>query len=473
MLDLWENLTFDYNIDFVTSLLKLITAVIVGVFSIWAGVLGIRVFKNKKKDRDERNTNKTKVVMKENINGHITTHVTTVCRDQNVFYSHGTQNREQMTTPQKDPNSSMEMDIPNRSNIGCWMLIESSPHFGTPLRKLLYKLLGERGIIEQNIRDPFKSDEKEKTVEGVITQMVNHLKQFVSDDKKIAFCCFPKEPNFGSVENMNNFFKDLNKNNKYIVCFESGFSLKDKYDHLRKKSWKSRIIVIHTKHEEYAKGIFDYLEKNVLNKSDSNHLVFIFGPHGSRAAEMRKDEFMKHCKEKLAGLIIEPEDKDQPNKNVKETFNPGKTVITRFTLSHKGTWQQEVTQRIISELIDRVDIEDDTIFTSFICANDSVALGVLEAIKLRFKSQNSGRPKRIALIGFDGVAEFVKYLDGERFFINSTNEIKIKGATYKVSFDEYYNNARDITDKVIRDSEDINTDIEVSADLYPSVYKVV
>ena len=305
------------------------------------------------------------------------------------------------------------------------LFIESDNEFSKSLRLELLPQLELRGEVSDHF-PLVKGRAVPLSTKAVLNKIRIGMRKFIKEeDSKFAFLVFPEEPNW-SQEFLNWLLSSLEERDKYIVCFESGHSLKRGYYPLDFAS--SRILLIESDHRKSAQEIIDDLEFRFAQRHGQLHVILINGPKNSRASRIRSEIFTQYCTDKIKACLSERHH---------HTF--------RLTLLNEGTWKREKAQSMVSSFLQVVELIDSRTHTAFLCANDSVALGVIDALKVAISGDIDFLPQNYSVFGFDGVPEFKEVLFRE-FDIAAAEDKNHyfdlpSGATIDIPFSDFVESA--------------------------------
>lgn len=300
-----------------------------------------------------------------------------------------------------------------------YLFVENDNPFCNEVKRLLFPILVNRGeIIDYFEGKPILSN----SPSYIVSQIKIGLQNFIQDENStFGFVAFPKEPKWDEVFNRK-LIISLEKKSKYLICFESGHSLVDLYRDFPEIQ-NSHILVIETDHFALAQNLLEDLEERFVKGKEKLHLVILGGPKHSRPALIRRNVYAEYC----AGKIIQCLD------DIHTYF--------RMTVLSNGTWKQNTAKELVANYLQQVDVHDPSVHTSFLCANDSVALGVIDALNEIASTDINFTPQEYSLFGFDGIKEFQNILLKQETFEQPLSEKLITylsgGATVLTPFQEF------------------------------------
>lgn len=302
-----------------------------------------------------------------------------------------------------------------------WFLIEDGPGFSTKLRNALYEKLADYSF---NVRDYFR---EEKTYladsNDALKLYYNAFLEFISDKSaKWLLTVFPEEERSSFLFRHEKRILDLlEKHNKFMICFESGYRLKAKAEDTFKF-----LKIIGSDHEWSIYLLLKCLIKQVENQ-ERLHLVIIPGPKKNPIANERlkiKLEFAATLLSEQINHVINLIPSLEYESKFKDLI---KSLERRFKSVHISTpyfnsWDRFEAKNKILEIIENLSIDDKKIHTAFLCVNDDVALGVKDAID-DFRTQHNRIHENVSIFGFDGISEMKEYISNGG--IGGTMEVNI------------------------------------------------
>ncbi|SJM90169.1 alpha/beta fold hydrolase [Crenothrix polyspora] len=231
----------------------------------------------------------------------------------------------------------------------------------------------------------------------------------------------------------NKFLDDLKNKDKHMICFESGYNLRNK---------SSQVMTIESNHEQAIINLLDNMLDKLLDiKLDKVYFVTLLGPQKHSIIEKRRNKQLEF----LNYILLAKNNHATPEKTF--DYNPEfKVKIEKFLIKFKnirisstpcGWRMKEIIDNkelinigiveILNEyfeqsnILEQGNIKDDKCIC-FICVNDDMVIDVKDYINREFPRINL-KKSNIYFYGFDGTDEMIKALESE-----------IKGATVQVDF---------------------------------------
>lgn len=329
-----------------------------------------------------------------------------------------------------------------------WLLIEDGPGFSTELRNQIYSEFNDTKF---KIRDYFR--EKKTILNESSKALVKYheaFQKFIFDrSAKWLLTVFPEEERSdllsGDREEM---LKQLIKNEKYMICFESGFSLLKPVKNKFNKQYSNLKIIC----SDHKRSISNLLKSALirLKRDDRLHVIVVPGPNNPIANERLeiKLEFIYTLLDvqtnHLNALAKSFESKgnfDVLIQNIENRFESVHISTLNF-----NSWDRFDAKDKISGIINNLSINDTNIHTCFLCVNDDVALGVGDAIK-EFEENNKMLRANVSLFGFDGIQDMKEYISKGGY--GGTMEVDFESfCKVAMDFINYHEKSTDIVDLI-------------------------
>lgn len=295
------------------------------------------------------------------------------------------------------------------------LLIEKGVSFTDEIRTRILNM-----DLDVEIVDHFKDGQK-------ISYYESGWRNFVEDiSSKWLITIYPEEPDARISENIEKeLLKKMEKKGKSMICIESGHDLQ--------KSSKS-VYVISTDHERATRELISALAKQILEKEREVHFILLPGPKDNSSANQRRTVQVNylawliyhHNKLSLTGKSKKIFDQNYHSKWSSILSYTHDNTKLRISILPDSSWYKHDAIKIVSNSIEELDIDRDFVHTCFLCCNDDLAIGALEAVKNWTRDKNIDfRSLNISFFGFDGTDEMTEIISNET-----------KGGTMKVRFDE-------------------------------------
>ena len=328
-----------------------------------------------------------------------------------------------------------------------WFLFEDGPGFTTTLRNKLYPSLNKLGF---EVMDFFRERKAfRSTYENALDYYDVGLQEFFVDkNSKWILTVYPEEERNESmkISGQRKILRELKSRNKYMICFESGDGfkkiLRDPYYYLK---------IIESTHENSMRNMIRHLV-SYLEQEQRIHLVIMPGPKMNPIANRRLQIIFDF----VVGMLNE-----QLNRAV--SLTQGSLEYQQIHISIKNykpnlksihistpdfnSWDRFKSKNAIESIVSSLNIADKNVHTSFLCVNDDVALGVLDALK-DYKKRKNIDYVNISIFGFDGIEEMIEVLD------DNTNDIR--GGTMKVDFDLFCGKAVKLIEQNVEFDPELN-----------------
>ncbi|MBI9062761.1 MAG: metallophosphoesterase [Marinilabiliaceae bacterium] len=276
----------------------------------------------------------------------------------------------------------------NSPYVDAFLLFEKGPQFYKELRTHLIAVFKKLGKVYDYMEE---ISPEEQSNFGVLYNAGLHA--FYNSKAKWLFTVYPKEHRYAlSEDEEDDLIAKLEKENRYMICYESGEELCKKSD---------RVYSLVTDHTKGASNLCEFMEK-VWEDEKKIRILTLPGPSNHPEVKKRNSIIGKFLGQKLFS---------------------GKNNL--MILSNKfESWERVDATCIADEYLEFLKIEDDNIHNTFICVNDEVALGIIDSIqKGCYRKPNQ---LNLSIFGFDGISEMCNYF----------NE-SLRGGTMKISWDGF------------------------------------
>jgi hypothetical protein len=243
-----------------------------------------------------------------------------------------------------------------------------------------------------------------------------NLDDFIRDETaKWLFTIWPEDQRSIWLESdYEQYLEQLKKQEKYIICFESGMT----WNKYQKEGSEKSVFIVRTEFSDAVKLLICHAIHYFLKKQKNINIVAILGPRNSPPAQERREIYNQFL-EKLyrsRGLYIK--DSDYWTGLMKELEHIQNIQTTYLEINN---WDKQEAKELVKSIYS--SLQGNGIFyqTCFLCGNDQIAIGVNEALREQLK--NEYKDERFLYIGFDGISEMEEFMG--RGMI---------GATMKVNF---------------------------------------
>ena len=273
----------------------------------------------------------------------------------------------------------------------------------------------------------------------VLDAMFDALVFFLDSNAKFAYIVMPQEPEWATdfLEKVKEYQEQEHYEPKVLFCFECGEVFDKPCQELQNQNIGEnskfnppiKFVSICTSYKEATSMLFDWFEKNLTSPKQ---IIIIPGPRHSHPADERLKYYLEKIQEKY--LAQERTDDDKSGRSKKATIDP----LLSLLILNIGTWKQDTAKDHVKACFNEIKAFATKMHTVFICANDSVALGVLEALSQKWKSgQNKNSfPKHISILGFDRSNILENILNGKFEEPRKEAEIEVDLYNFLKAYDE-------------------------------------
>jgi hypothetical protein len=285
-----------------------------------------------------------------------------------------------------------------------FFLVEDGPEFDNKLRDNVIEALRFTDQVH-DFFDYFRSVLPEFIKSNQLNDYLKGFDKFRQDPySRWLVTVLPEDREIFTEEKMHEIIQEFEKEDKYLIFVESGKNFVEKAVELGGAI--PHVFHISTDHDTAPLELVRHMEDEQFTYQKNIHIVLITGPKRSYAARTRMSVYRKFLMRFL-----------------EEYGFSGRVYSFRITQLSLNSWKRQTTQDYIRPLINKLDIQDRNTHTCFICANDDIALGVMDLIQEKYGNLDFHK-NNISLYGFDGIEEFKKLIKNG-----------IPGATMEVSFD--------------------------------------
>jgi len=283
------------------------------------------------------------------------------------------------------------------------LLIEKNPPFSELLRTELKSRSEKFNITSDYFEETNKPFNRDSYRAGI--------DRFLADSKaKWLLTVYPEERRCRfQPEEERALIAELERNGKFMVCFESGLPL------IGHNS--DSVLVFETDQEGATEDLLLHLCDDVLPGQEKIHFVTLFGPKGHSIVDRRchlQLEFLTRTLTRQWGSRA-------PDPSKKSGANLPWEDMLGFARSSKpvhvsslpsNSWSRQKAKTSVESSWRSLDLDNDDVHTCFICVNDDVAMGVREAIEAGI---GPAADLNVSFYGFDGISEMTASLaDGIR-----------------------------------------------------------
>ncbi len=296
------------------------------------------------------------------------------------------------------------------SGVASHILIEKKPPFSEALRAKL-AARANFNITSDYFQESGNSFNKLHYKDG--------LRRFLEDpDAKWLLTVYPEERRCRiETSDERDLITTLEERGKFMVCFESGL-------HLMQLS--EAIVVLETDQEAATEDLLLHLCDETLPGKEEIHFVTLFGPKGHSIVDRRCNiqlEFLtrsllQQWGSRAGARAFGRHISNLPWERLLGFARSSKPVHVSSLPSN--SWSRRKARMSVEASWPSLDLENDDVHTCFLCANDDVAMGVMEAIESR---GCSAATLNVSFYGFDGIPEMTQCLSAG-----------VRGCTMKVQF---------------------------------------
>ena len=225
------------------------------------------------------------------------------------------------------------------------------------------------------------------------------MEEFLSDPHaKWLLTVIPEEDRLPiPKDRFTQWAKELEKNDKYMVCIESGVQFSN---YVNNQTTNPRVFVIRTHHKECAVVAAKHMREIWGTQSELRVLV-LPGPNVNSSVSNRNEIYSRFFGN-LAMQVAKKSNDDHSQWS-------DQWLDFRIMCQPFPDWDRSRAKNIVIKLNTQLELENDAIHKSFVCANDDVAMGVCDAVSELVASKELSK-LNISVFGYDGTEELTQSL---------------------------------------------------------------